>query len=74
MTNWLDFAVAQLSLIEDQLGDYFLAGGLNCANINAVLQKLKPAVIDIASGIEQTARQKNRKLMTDFFAALAIEY
>ena len=73
-TNWLQFAAQQLSLIEDQLGDYFFAGGLNCSNINSILQTITPAVIDIASGVEQTARQKNRQLMTDFFAALAIEY
>jgi len=73
-TNWLDFAITQLGLIEDQLGDYFLAGGLNADNVKTALQKLKPAVVDIASGIEKTAREKNRKLMTDFFTALEFQY
>jgi phosphoribosylanthranilate isomerase len=72
--GWLDFAIAKLKSIEDELGDYFFAGGLNASNINTVLQKLRPAVLDIASGVEQTARQKNRKRMTEFFGALGIHY
>ncbi len=52
----------------------FLAGGLNAGNIQAVLQILRPVVVDIASGVEETAREKERKLMTDFFAALGIKY
>jgi phosphoribosylanthranilate isomerase len=68
--KWLDFVTTQLKPIEDQLGEYFLAGGLNARNIQIALQKLQPAVLDIASGVEQNPREKNGKLMTELFTAI----
>ncbi len=65
-SNWLDFAIQKLKLIEKHLQDYFLAGGLNANNIQKVLQELQPSVIDIASGVEKTVRTKNEILIADF--------
>lgn len=43
-----------LGLIEQAglTAPYFLAGGLNCGNIAAIVQRLRPCGVDISSGIE----------------------
>ncbi len=64
--NWLDYAINQLESIENELGNYFFAGTLNSSNINTVLQTLHPAVIDVASSVEETPRQKSKALIADF--------
>lgn len=64
--DWLNRVSQELRLIEDELGDYFLAGGLNANNIQIVLEKLKPSIIDIASGVEQAVRIKSESLIKEF--------
>ncbi len=68
--DWLASASQALNIIEKHLQNYFLAGGLNAKNIESVLQRLKPAALDIASGVETTARQKSETLIADFLAKI----
>jgi phosphoribosylanthranilate isomerase len=65
-SDWLASVSAELQLIEHELGEYFFAGGLNINNIEIVLQKLKPAVVDISSGVEKMVRIKSETLLADF--------
>ncbi len=65
-SNWLDFVGEQLQLIEQELGEYFLGGGLNADNVETVLQRLRPSVVDIASGIEEAPGIKSKVLMAEF--------
>ena len=69
--NWLDLATRALKSIEDQLGQYFFSGGLNPQNVKTVLQKLNPATLDVASGVEQTNREKSKVLMKEFFNSVS---
>jgi phosphoribosylanthranilate isomerase len=69
-SDWLDFASQSLASVENQLGDYFLAGGLNASNIQRAMLRLSPAVVDIASGVEKTVRIKDKGLMAEFCSTL----
>lgn len=66
--NWLEPVIVLLSSIEAKLDKYWLAGGLNSKNIDTVLQKLKPDVIDIASSLEESPGKKSKNLMSEFFS------
>jgi phosphoribosylanthranilate isomerase len=72
--DWLKSASYALNLIEEHGQNYFLAGGLNANNIARALQTLKPAALDIASGVEKTARQKSETLIADFCAKVKEQY
>jgi phosphoribosylanthranilate isomerase len=50
--------------------DYMLSGGLNAANIGAALELVKPAAIDISSGVESAPGVKDAGLIREFFAAV----
>lgn len=65
---WLSSASQVLNPIESHLQQYFLAGGLNAHNIEKVLQRLSPTVLDIASGVEKTERRKSETLIAEFCA------
>jgi phosphoribosylanthranilate isomerase len=65
-SNWLDFASRQLKLVEGNLGNYILAGGLDSNNIQTILQTLNPMIVDVASGVEETMRTKSKTLMAEF--------
>jgi phosphoribosylanthranilate isomerase len=50
--------------------DYFLSGGLNAGNIGAALSLLRPAGIDISSGVERSPGIKDVRLIADFFCSV----
>jgi len=47
--------------------DYLLSGGLNADNIGGALSLLRPAGIDISSGVESAPGVKDARLIVDFF-------
>ena len=58
-------------LINNLGQDYFLAGGLNAANLNEAL-KFKPYALDVSSGVEKDGR-KDEGLMREFIAKVRDE-
>lgn len=50
---------------------FFLAGGLTPENVPAALAALRPAVVDVNSGVESTPGVKNPVRLADFFRAVA---
>lgn len=48
---------------------YFLAGGLDCGNVGAAINMLRPYAVDVSSGIE-TDGSKDYKKMTAFIEAV----
>lgn len=52
-------------LIKNVKRDYFLAGGLNCENIEEAVTFLHPYAVDVSSGIE-TEKQKDADKMKRF--------
>lgn len=51
---------------------YFLAGGLDCENAGAAVQRLHPFALDVSSGIE-AGGAKNKEKMAAFMAAVRKE-
>jgi phosphoribosylanthranilate isomerase len=47
-----------------------VAGGLNAETVGAVIRKLRPAGVDVASGVESAAGIKDRGKLERFFAAV----
>ena len=45
----------------------FLAGGLNSSNVFDAIQKVRPAVVDVASGVEHSPGVKDRPKLRRFF-------
>lgn len=45
-----------------------LAGGLTPENVAGAIELVRPAVVDVASGVEDAPRQKNHQSIRDFFA------
>ncbi len=45
----------------------FLAGGLNCSNVFDAIVKVRPAVVDVASGVEHSPGVKDRPKLRRFF-------
>lgn len=64
--DWLEQAISIIHSIEKDLPPYFFAGGLNIHNIKSVLDKLNPFAVDVAAGVEISARQKDKLLMETF--------
>jgi phosphoribosylanthranilate isomerase len=59
--NW-DLAVKAKALGKP----LFLSGGLTPDNVQEAIEKVKPFAVDVASGIEKTARRKDYDKMKDF--------
>jgi phosphoribosylanthranilate isomerase len=59
--GWLASAVTQIGALEKDkpLPPYFFAGGLTPDNLASVLNKIKPAGIDVASGVEAGPGKKD---------------
>ena len=49
-------------LIKDVKREYFLAGGLNCDNVKAALEELRPYAVDVSSGIETDKKKSVEKM------------
>ena len=60
------------SAVEGVRREFFLAGGLNAANVAAAIQALHPFAVDVSSGIE-TEGVKDLKKMAAFVAAVRKE-
>lgn len=43
---------------------YFLAGGLNCGNIERIVRRMRPFGVDLSSGIETDGRKDQKKIET----------
>jgi phosphoribosylanthranilate isomerase len=50
--------------------DYLLSGGLNAGNIGEALSLLRPAGIDVSSGVESAPGIKDVRLIADFFRSV----
>lgn len=46
-----------------------IAGGLNARNVTELLQMVKPAGVDVSSGVEEVRGIKNPRMMKEFVAA-----
>jgi len=51
-------------------GNLVLAGGLRPGNVAAAIAALRPAVVDVASGVESAPGVKDHQRVRDFFAAV----
>lgn len=59
-------------LLEAVERPYFLAGGLDCANVAGAVRTLRPFAVDVSSGIE-TAGKKDKNKMAAFVEAVRRE-
>ncbi len=60
------------NLIQSIKRPYFLAGGLDCANVGEAIKKLRPYAVDVSSGIETNGLKDNEK-MAEFVATVRKE-
>ncbi len=69
--GWLDNAVSKIERVQGdcRLPPYFFAGGLNSLNVSAVIDRLKPFAVDVASGVEARPGIKDKRLLAEFIAA-----
>jgi phosphoribosylanthranilate isomerase len=49
--------------------DWYLAGGLTPDNVAEAIETVKPGTVDVASGVEECPRKKDRKKMAAFIKA-----
>jgi phosphoribosylanthranilate isomerase len=49
---------------------FFLAGGLTAENVAGAIMRLRPAAVDVASGVESSPGVKDRDRMRRFFDAV----
>lgn len=54
----------------DSAVDYLLSGGLNAGNIGAALAHVRPAGVDVSSGVESAPGLKDVRLIAEFFRAV----
>lgn len=47
-----------------------LAGGLHAGNVGEAIAKLRPAGVDVSSGVESTFGRKDRRKLTEFLSAV----
>jgi len=64
--SWLAVTLSRLKDIEDQLGSYFFAGGLNLEELTRVLDSINPFALDVSSGVEAHPGNKDHVLMNQF--------
>jgi phosphoribosylanthranilate isomerase len=71
--GWLENAISRLERIRDNctLPPFFFAGGLNSLNVGAVIERLHPFGIDVASGIEASPGVKDKRMMAEFLESCA---
>lgn len=50
------------SFIPDDVGNYFLAGGLNSSNLEEVLRECNPYAVDLSSGVETDGFKDKEKI------------
>ena len=53
-------------------GRIFLAGGLTPENVSEAIRTARPFGVDVASGVEASPGQKDRKKMEEFFATVNV--
>ncbi|MBT3274707.1 MAG: bifunctional indole-3-glycerol phosphate synthase/phosphoribosylanthranilate isomerase, partial [Spirochaetales bacterium] len=51
-----------------EVGSVWLAGGLNPDNVAEVIDKIKPELIDVSSGVEASPGKKDHEKMKLFFS------
>jgi len=51
-----------------------LSGGLTPDNVKKAIRRVRPYAVDVASGVEQEPRRKNRELVAAFVQAAAADY
>jgi len=49
---------------------FWIAGGLNAQNVRHYVERLRPAGVDVCSGVEEQPGRKSKSAMQDFFRAL----
>lgn len=59
----------ELARILASEGPLVLAGGLNPENVGAAIERVRPAAVDVSSGIESTPGRKDATRMRDFVKA-----
>jgi phosphoribosylanthranilate isomerase len=67
--NGVSFDWSLLAGIDPSI-DYLLSGGLNAKNIGEALSLLRPAGIDVSSGVESAPGVKDVRLIADFFRSV----
>jgi phosphoribosylanthranilate isomerase len=67
--NGVPFDWTILAALDPDIG-YMLSGGLNAGNIGEALRLVRPAGIDISSGVESAPGVKNALLIQEFFKAV----
>ena len=61
----------ELARKASRYGTIILAGGLNPENVGRAIREVRPFAVDVASGVESAAGQKDPALLRAFFAAVA---
>jgi phosphoribosylanthranilate isomerase len=68
--KWLDIALDKVLEWQDDLPDFFFAGGLTPSNVADVVRKLHPFGVDVASGVEASPGKKDRAKLEAFCSAV----
>ncbi|MET3777003.1 phosphoribosylanthranilate isomerase [Rhizobium alvei] len=67
--NGVSFDWSLLDGLDERI-DYLLSGGLNKDNVGEALAAIRPAGIDVSSGVESAPGVKDLQMMEEFFAAV----
>lgn len=57
------------SLLDTSVTDVWLAGGLNAENVGLAVAAVRPAWVDVSSGVEEVPGRKNHAMMRAFVQA-----